>query len=354
MALITQYVNTDVASAGGDGSLGNPYKTLAEALTPFRLAGSTSNAYRILCSGTAADPGVSGLGSAYSTDHTAWEFLTTAANYIEVVGNNTTGKWNTSAYRIEVTNRAVVYNQYASHVRFYNVQGMVKSTNAAAYIVFRLSTANNGNGVDAVNPTFLFKNCISRKDPTSTAGDRVDGLSNSICGLGTQNGSLRIINHLHIGSETGSASRAITDDANVWITNNQVVYNCTIAKVNFGYELVSVAKNNLATGCNFGFIATGAGSDYNATDDGNGVAGANSRPATAFQFVDSANGDYRLASNDTGAKNFGVDLSGLGIFTDDALGATRPSGAAWDIGAFEQGGIVPGGGRNSLMLMGIG
>lgn len=346
--MATVYVNTDVAAAGGNGSQGNPYKTLAEALTPFRLAGSATSQLTIRCSGVSADPGVSGLASAYSTDHTAWEFTTTAANYIEIIGDNTSGKWNTSKYRIEVTNRAAIYNQYTSHVRIYNVQAMVKSTNAANYIVFRLSTANNGNppAPTPPNPTFLFKNCIARKDPTSTAGDRVDGWSNSICGDGLQNGSLRIINCLNIGTETGSGSRAMTDDSSVWITNNMVVYNCTAAKTNFGYELVGVAKNCLATGCNFGFIAAAAGSDYNATDDGNGIPGGGTHnvaggAATAFTFVNAANGDYHLASNDAGARNLGVDLSGLGIFTDDIDGGTRPFGVAWDIGADEQGADTP-------------
>lgn len=344
--MATVYVNTDVAAAGGDGSQGNPYKTLAEALTPFRLAGSATSQLTIRCSGVSADPGVSGLASAYSTDHTAWEFTTTAANYIEIIGDNTSGKWNTSKYRIEVTNRAAIYNQYASHVRLYNVQAMVKSTNAANYLVFRLSTANNGNGVDAVNPTFLFKNCIARKDPTSTAGDRVDGWDNSVCGLGTQNGSVRIINCLNIGSETGSSSRAMTDDNSAWIIANMVVYNCTIAKTNFGMDLHTVVKNCLATGCNFGFIGAATGSDYNATDDGNGIPGGGTHNvfasgATAFAFVDAANGDYHLASGDGGAKDKGTDLSGLGIFTDDIDGGTRPFGPAWDIGADELGADTP-------------
>lgn len=333
--MATVYVNTDVASAGGDGSIGNPYKTLAEALTPFRLAGSASSQLTIMCSGTSADPGVSGLASAYSTDHTVWEFTTTATNYIEIIGDNTSGKWDTSKYRIEVTNRAAIYNQYTGHVRFTNVQAQVKSTNAGNYVVFRLSTANNGNGTDPVNPFFQWKGCIARKDPTSTAGDRVDGWDNSICGTGTQNGPLYIINSIFIGSETGSSSSGFVDDGGTWITNNMKIYNCTAAKVNFGFQIVGVAKNCLATACAFGFVAAGAGTDYCATDDGNGIPGggthnSNGGNAATFTFVDAANGDYHLSSSDTGAKDLGLINPSSGVYFDDIDGETRT--AAWDIG----------------------
>lgn len=334
--MITRYVNT-ASAAGGDGTTNGTagstraFHSLAEALSNSAVvsAGALTDHVVINCSGTTADDGT---GGGLSTDHTAWQFTTTATNYLEVFGDNTTGKWNTSAYRIEVTNRSGIYNQYAGHVRLYNLQIMVKSNDGGNHDTYRLSTANNGNGTAPVSPYFLFKGCIGRKDPTSTAGDRVDGWTNSICADGSQNGPLYVINCLAIGY-TGGSSEAFLDDASAWMTNNAKHYNCTAAAGNFGYDLQGVVKNCLATGCTFGFISTGTGSDYNAEDDGNGVSGAHSHSGTLFTFVDAANGDYHLASADTGAQKRGVVDPESGLFSDDIDGQTRAG--AWDIGADE-------------------
>jgi hypothetical protein len=53
-------------------------------------------------------------------------------------------------------------------------------------------------------------------------------------------------------------------------------------------------------------------------------------PATG---ATSSSGDYQLTSSSTYCINKGYDLSSL--FTDDKNGVTRPSGSAWDIGAYE-------------------
>lgn len=77
----------------------------------------------------------------------------------------------------------------------------------------------------------------------------------------------------------------------------------------------------------------GSGSDYNAstTDD---LTGGNDRTSQTFTFVDAANGDFHLASGDSGARGHGTDLSSDATyaFSDDYDGESRSS---WDIGAFE-------------------
>lgn len=340
-ALTTKFVNT-ASAAGGDGSTNGTvgstraYHSLAEALTPY-VGGALPDHVIIFASGTAADDGT-GPGTCVSdpcsTDHSAWQFTTTSTNYLEVFGDNTTGKWNTSAYRIEVTNRSGIYNQYASHVRLYNLQIMVKSTTGTGHNVFRLSTANNGNGTAPASPYFLFKGNIARKDPTSVAADRVDCFSNSISSDGSQAGNLYVINNLAIGCSGGSSS-GFVDDSSPWVTAAGQYYNNTAAACQFGYQISSVTKNSLATGCSFGFISTGTGSDYNAEDDGNGVSGAHSHSATTFTFVNAAGGDYHLSASDTGARNLGLTDPSSGVYSDDIDGQTRSG--TWDIGADEQG-----------------
>lgn len=53
-----------------------------------------------------------------------------------------------------------------------------------------------------------------------------------------------------------------------------------------------------------------------------------------FTFQNEANDIYLITSDDTGAKDQGVDNSGYGYNTD-ILGTPRPQGPAWDCGTFE-------------------
>jgi len=73
-----------------------------------------------------------------------------------------------------------------------------------------------------------------------------------------------------------------------------------------------------------------ASADATADDWG----GAGNRINQAFTFIDIGTDDYHLASNDTGARNFGTDLSADGTFAfnDDIDSEIRPGETAWDIG----------------------
>ncbi|MCK5178485.1 MAG: DUF2341 domain-containing protein, partial [Candidatus Omnitrophica bacterium] len=65
---------------------------------------------------------------------------------------------------------------------------------------------------------------------------------------------------------------------------------------------------------------------------------------SAIIFVDEANDDFHLASNDTGAKDLGTDLTSDAnlAFSDDIDGDTRPvTPGTWDIGADESNAWYP-------------
>lgn len=324
MPVVDLYVNTDVAP-GGSGSSGNPYSNLAEALTPFRLAGSTSNPYRIWCSGVTQDPAFNG---SWSLDHSVWEFVTSPTNKIQIIGNNTGRKWDSTKYHIGVTNRAALYNQYAAHVEIYNVQIQVKVTDGVEYHCFRLSTANN----DTTNGAgyFLFRNCVSRRDPTSTSG-QVNGFYNSILGGG--NGDLYAVNCLHIGTVTNTNDRGFSQADAAWGDAHAKYYNCGAAKVQYGFESTFV-KNSWGAGCAFGFISPVTGSDYCAENDGNGIGGGGTHNKSnanfTSTFVDAANGDYGIQSGDTVLEDAGLTNPGSGLFFDTIDGKTR--NGAWSIG----------------------
>lgn len=57
-------------------------------------------------------------------------------------------------------------------------------------------------------------------------------------------------------------------------------------------------------------------------------------------FANEASNNFRLTSGDTVALDLGVDLSGQG-YSDDKDGNTRPTGSAWDIGAYEYDPLAP-------------
>lgn len=261
--MIPLFVNT-TNTPGGDGTTSatigthRAFASLAEGLGPFHLT-TLANPYRFLCVGGVADTD--------SLDHTPWEFVTTPTNCIEVWGDNTTGKWNQNAYHIAATNRHALYNQYAAHVKLYNLQIEITVTDGADHDAFRLSTANN----DTTNGAgyFLFQDCIARTGAGSTNGT-VRGFINSILGAGS--GDVDIVNCLMIGRGTSTDIGFNDGDANAWTQAHVRYYNCTAATCVFGFE-DGIFVNCLATGCLFGFIGSlYTGSDYNATDDGNGIS----------------------------------------------------------------------------------
>ncbi|MBN2005854.1 MAG: right-handed parallel beta-helix repeat-containing protein [Anaerolineae bacterium] len=118
------------------------------------------------------------------------------------------------------------------------------------------------------------------------------------------------------------------------------LYNNTVVDMIAGFAIraesgVVVVKNNLTDAPADDFRGSFyPGSDFNASSDDT-APGLNSRRGQTFSFVDRAAGDYHLALTDTGARNFGADLSADATFpiADDVDGQVRAGG--WDIGADE-------------------
>jgi len=323
--VITRYVNTD-STAGGDGTTNaltganRAFATLSEALTPYH-ATTLSDQLRIYCAGVAPDPGVS---ASSDLDHVAWEFTTSPTNFVEVIGDNITGKWNVGAYRIERTNSQGIYNQYAAHVRLYNLQIMITATAGGPYHCFRLTTANND---DSTGPVYhLFKNCIARRGPASTSGE-VHGYVDNASPLGT--GANYRVNCQAI------ACTGVGAYESAWDATHVFNYNCLAYACQYGFIDPQAAYNCVAVlSTSNDFLVIGAANSNNASSDGS-APGSGSKINQVFTntFVDAAGLDFHLRGTDTVLIDAGVSNPGAGLYSDDIDGQIRIG--AWDIGPDE-------------------
>ena len=320
--MVNRYVNT-LSTAGGDGTTNatsgasRAFAALREAIDS--LGTSLSDATTIWCEGSVAD-----TSDVYQTP---WDMTTTAANYLQIIGEQSplhpnfstvkSGKYDTSLYRLERTNQHVLYNNLPAHVIWRGLQAKCTATDAGSYNCFRMTNANQvGTG-----GFFEVSECIAVG--VVSGGSTVYGFQPGVQGAG---GICKTWNCIAIDCSQGFVGAGTGHE----------FWNCTAADCatsGFTEDAACVVKNCLSKGASVGFIGTFTGSSNNAEDDGNGAPGTNSRTAQTFTFVDAANNDFHLASTDAGAKGYGIADPGSGDFSDDIDGQTR--GATWDIG-FDQ------------------
>lgn len=315
---ITRYVNT-ASTPGGDGTTNNTagatraFASLNEAMDSLPQWPSTlSDAVEIYCSGSAAD-----------TDVPVNLYVqTSSSNTLTIRGDNTTGKWNTSAYRLEATNFDCIYNQYASHVRLIDIQCHVTMATGSTTdrTCFRLATANN-----VVTPVdHKFERCIAWVEETGGAFGAWGFIDSNPGGSG---GTCVRINCVAEGGYCGFGS-----DSTTWSTNNLTNYNCTAYGNEFNFMDTQKCINCIAASAGtICFNGTGTtGHSNNAASD-TSAGGTSARDSQTFSFVDSANHDFHLLSTDAGARGFGLSDPGSGLYSTDIDVQTRSG--SWDIGA---------------------
>lgn len=323
----TFYVNTG-STAGGDGTSSattgstRAFASLREAVTHAGL--DVSSARRILCAGTTADTN--------SVKQAHWDSLSsTPTEYVEIRGDNTTGIYNTSAYRIEVTNDSAIYNNHPGHVRIYNLQAKVRSTTStgANYNGIRLSTQNVGAGRTDCDCRIV--NCIVQV--SMTGNDDAFAFINSDYETSSVLNKMRLINCIAY-STANSAGGFSYGFNSVW--TGVANYNCTAYGLDFGFIDPQVTVNCLSSDCtynDFEGVGTGGGvSDYNASSNGTAV-GTHKRVNKIFTFVSVPGFDFHLSPSDANATDFGLSDPLSGLYSTDIDGQAR--GAAWSIGADE-------------------
>lgn len=328
MAAIVRYVNT-ASTPGGDGTTNatsganRAFAALADCLSSLPgWPSALTDQPTIFCSGTAPDTA--------TCNQTVMDHVTSPTNYIRIVGDNTTGKWSTNHYRLEITNNHGLYNGYGAHIYIENMQVQINCTTSTGtnYNCYRLATANNDASGGAIDHRFI--NCIARKIGAGT--DDVFGFIDSDPGA---SGTVVRFNCLAYDCYTGFGS-----DSSTWATNNIYNINCTGHSNEFNWldvqKCINCLSANPTTGDTFGFYVTGSTGHSNNASDESSAVGTNSRTNQTFTFVDAANDDFHLASTDAGAKGYGTStpFSGLSFSYDtDIDGQTRV--APWDIG-FDQ------------------
>jgi hypothetical protein len=241
-------------------------------------------------------------------------YTTDIDNYlvIRAVGSaRHAGKWDNTKYILSPTVSPTT-RTYENYTRYEGLQMTTQVTGASIIVHFGFSFYNT------IDSCLVVAN-----------GPRADS---GICyGIIAETSGSLVKNCVVTNAKSADASSA----EGFSIQYNSVALNCTAYNCGRGFRAypndVATVINCLAQNCNDGFFTASnwhTGSSNNCSDLSSDTPGANPHTGTV-QFVNAANGDFRLSSEDTVAKGQGVNLSSL--FTTDVGGNTRTE--PWDIGA---------------------
>lgn len=307
MADTTYFVNT--ASAGGDGTGGIDV-----------IAGATA-AYASLSSAEAARQGTVNIGdrvvfkckgTAADTTAAVWSGWTINGEVILTsdLSSRHTGTYDTGKYRLESTSNVLTLSDENITVEYLQLK---KATTNTRRVVLCGSGSTNAK---------ILRNVIFQDFGGTSIAVSSSASANPIVV------AFNVIIDCTIAFEDSSSQGGFAMWFNNTIVNCSTIFTAT--KTN-----KPTFKNNLIQNSTNGITGTiDSSSDYNATDSatfGTGYStNTNDRVSQAFSFVNAGAGDYHLQSGDTGAKGFGVDLSGT-IDAIDIDGETIV--APWSIGA---------------------
>jgi hypothetical protein len=270
-------------------------------------------------------------GTADTTAVLVYGWTTDATRYIKIwtdpaEGYRHDGKWNTSKYRLSLSNSDALTIYATNYVIIDGLQisSTCTSLNYAAGIRTHLV---------ATTGVHIIKNCLL------DGGHNGYNASWGIYYAGQDAGSslvVNIYNNIIYGYDaSGMVCVGIHNDGASTIN----AYSNTISGGYRNYLNASTGVFNLKNNISVNQLSSGYYGTFNTTatnlsEDASSPDGASYR-SQAPTFVDEAAFDFHLASNDTIAINRGTDTSGESAplnFTTDIDGETRSS---WDIGADE-------------------
>ncbi|GEM_PF-6879797 len=252
-------------------------------------------------------------------------WITSQNNYIKIYTTamaRHNGRWNNGKYRLVVS-----ANGLGSFVKNIIIDGLQIKINTT-------SSYNRGIQIagDFVNSDVMISNNIIAGTATN-AYEYHFGIA--IWDIGT-NSLVKIYNNV-VYNFSGYLNSCISLNARgVKYAYNNTVFNCDIGiAADSNYD--SIVKNNISynnNSYNYSYDPFNASSSNNLSGPTQVDApGTNPQNAKLVNFVDIANGDFHLVSNDTSAKGNGINLSVDPHlpFSTDIDGMWRQS--IWDIGA---------------------
>jgi hypothetical protein len=258
-------------------------------------------------------------------------------NYIKIYTPNNTatevnqsqrhsGEWNDAKYRLQSTSD--VYGHIYVTEENVRIDGLQ----------IKVPANGNNSGIKltpSANQDHRISNCIIRGPATGTTDDGI-----TVSGSQSGAGQSLIWNNIiydFTGSTNGTGIVVVSYDSSIRFYNNTFINCATGISATVSAPLGTITtQNNLFKSCTAATSGlTGSASvDYNATDLSSlgYTAQSHDRVSQTFTFVNEGADDFHLASNDAGAKDFGVSDSGTGLFSDDIDGQGRHA-YHWDIGA---------------------
>lgn len=322
MADVVRYVDTDVVGGLGDGtSWANAYSSLSAwetaEDTDLVTDGDTHTVYCRASSGTADTTAFAVDG--WDTDSTHWL-------KIEVLqADRHNGAWDETAHRLYIEDDDA-YDVKEEYVYLIGLQAGLHTPTGNGNDGFRI-------GISEAAGNIWIENCIVKGHDDDTYQSR--GI---VYAAAVTNAYVKNCAFFDLGQHSFSKG-ILTDDGNYYF------YNITIYNAETGVDgrgggsilCINVIGDQTSNGA-FVDVAASTFVCYNcAADDetAGSHGGSGNRTSQTFMFYSAADGDFHLSASDTGALNFGLNLSTDSnySFNDDIDGETRDT--TWSIGCDE-------------------
>jgi len=269
-------------------------------------------------------------------------WTTNAANYIYIYTTASArhpGKWDETKYRLQTSSDGIyIYEEY---VRISGLQiKLVTSTNYKRAI---FSVIDNANSDIRISDNVITSNCSSSLMDCAGIGTNWNVAA-----------KLKIWNNIIYDMGYGII---ISQGSTAQVYNNTVIDG-------FGYGFYVngagnvVAKNNISYNNIDNYVADTVYDDYSRNNlsgpsSDASIPSTNARNGVRVNFVDAANDDFHLSPADSGARNYGVDLSNDTSISFPFDIDRQDRKGTWDIGADEARGSVIGGSQANQISNGL-
>jgi len=321
---ITRFVNsTSENTPGGDGTTNNTsgatraYASWSEwELNEQTDLVTDTNSHVVELSGADADTSVVVIAG----------WVTGASNTITVNGDNRSGRWSSSAYRLVVPTSAAT--QAGRSLNDYVTLNDVQVERVDSGTTTNVACWRHDTGVVGQD----YNRCIFRASGSGT-GALGWGLRS-----GTSSGTTNIRNCLFYDLDTG-LTRNIGVELAAGASGTVNVDNCTAYNCETGVRHISgttAIQNILVQNCTTTYSGAIGSADYCASDLGDAPGTNAVDTVVTMTFADAGNGDFRPKAGeaaDDAVIAAGLDLSGT--FSDDLRSAQRQAGA-FTIGALAE------------------